>query len=202
MNIRYYWSKLLQKCRGKAVRGSVIDKTAAINSGSNIINSTLGRYSYCRYDCWIIETDIGNFCSISNNVRIGGPKHPIDWVSTSPVFHSGKNMLDVHFSNHDFNPYMRTTIGHDVWIGECAIIKAGITIGNGAVIGMGSVVTKDVPAYEIWAGNPARKIRDRFETNISTELLKSKWWEWSEDDLREKALLINDPKLFVRGNLE
>lgn len=152
MGFSYYWSKLTKRVQGKAIRGSRIDRSAYVNYGSNIVNSSMGRYSYCGYDCWIIEADIGNFCSISNNVRIGGPAHPIDWISTSPVFQRGKNVIKKHFSEHNFDPYRRTTIGNDVWIGENVMIKQGVTIGNGAIIGMGSIVTKNVPAYEIWGG--------------------------------------------------
>ena len=200
MNLEYYWSKLLLRIRGKSIRGSSIAKSSRINSGSNIVNSQIGKYSYCGYDCWIIDAEIGSFCSISNNVRIGGPAHPIDWVSTSPVFHNGNNMLRMNFSKHSFDPYKRTIIGNDVWIGECVLIKSGVKIGNGSVIGMGSVVTKDIGDYEIWAGNPARFIRNRFDKDISDRINKSQWWNESDEKMYEYSSRFNSPIDYLKEN--
>lgn len=200
MNFEYYWSKLLLRLRGKSIRGSSIAKSARVNSGSNIVNSQIGKYSYCGYDCWIIDAEIGAFCSISNNVRIGGPSHPVEWVSTSPVFQNGNNMLRKNFSNHSFDPYKHTTIGNDVWIGECVLIKSGVRIGNGSVVGMGSVVTKDIGDYEIWAGNPAKLIRKRFDKDVSDRLEKSQWWNESEDRLLVLAQRMNSPQDFILEN--
>ena len=198
MDFRYYWSKAMIRLRGKSVRGSEIDPRSKVNSGSNVVNSTIGRYTYCGYDCWIIEADIGAFCSVSNNVRIGGPAHPVTWVSSSPVFCKGKNLLNRHFAEHEFDPFTRTVIGNDVWIGECALIKAGVKIGNGAVIGMGSVVTKDVGDYEIWAGNPARLIRKRFDDAVIHRLTESKWWEQPDAWIEKYAPLFSSPEQFLK----
>ena len=112
MSVSYIWNKFCKKLLGKSIRKSKISKKAFINSGSNVFESSFGNYSYCGYDCWIINTEIGSFCSISNSVRIGGPSHPVDWVSTSPVFHSNKNVLKKYFENkNDFNPFKRTVLG-------------------------------------------------------------------------------------------
>ena len=197
MNIARVWSKAFLVLHGKSIRNSDISRQARINYGSNIVSSKIGRYTYCGYDCWIIAADIGAFCSISNEVKIGGPAHPIDWVSTSPLFHNGKNMFKKHFSKHKFEPYALTKIGNDVWIGEGAMIKAGIEIGSGAVIGMGSVVTKNVGAYEIWAGNPAKFIRKRFNDELIDALLKRAWWDKPEEKIREVAELFTDPQKYI-----
>lgn len=193
----YYWSKLVKRLQGKSVRGSSISKKAFVNYGSNIVNSSMGDYSYCGYDCWIIEAEIGKYCSISNQVHIGGPAHPINWVSTSPVFHEGRNVFGKHFSEHSFDAFVKTYIGNDVWIGECTLIKAGITIGNGAVVGMGSVVTKDIGDYEIWAGNPAKYIRKRFSDEIITKLQNIKWWEMEDDRLVHYSNAIQNVETFI-----
>ena len=198
MNIEYYWSKFVLMLHGRSVRGSRIDKRARINYGSNVVNSTMGRYSYCGYDSWIIEADIGSFCSISNNVRIGGPAHSVNWVSSSPVFCNGKNMFGKNFGDNRFEPFTRTTIGNDVWIGECAMIKAGVKIGNGAVIGMGSVVTKDVGDYEIWAGNPAKFIRKRFDDETIRQLTATKWWDKPDEWIEKNAANFPLPEKFIK----
>ena len=90
---------------------------------------------------------------------IGGGMHPMDWVSTSPAFYIGRDSVKAKFATHTREPVKKIIIGHDVWIGQYALIKQGITVGTGAVIGMGSVVTKDIPDYCVVVGNPARIIK-------------------------------------------
>jgi serine acetyltransferase len=98
-----------------------------------------------------------------------------------------------------FDYSKRTTIGNDVWIGDCALVKAGVTIGDGAVIGMGSVVTKDIPPYEIWAGNPARRIKVRFDPDTVARMLATKWWDLDDAAIEKKAKSMNDPKKFLES---
>ncbi|WP_281040324.1 MULTISPECIES: CatB-related O-acetyltransferase [unclassified Mesorhizobium] len=81
-------------------------------------------------------------------------------------------------------------VGHDVWIGARAIIMSGVTIGNGAVIGAGSVVTKDVPPYAIVAGSPARIIRYRFSPDVVDRIQASEWWTWSDERIRDQIKLL------------
>jgi len=145
---------------------------------------------------WICE--IGAFTSIADNVSIGRGEHPVDAVSTSPVFHSGRNILERHFATHPFNRGGRTFIGNDVWIGLGVIVKAGVTIGDGAVIGAGSVVTKDVPPYGIWAGTPAREIRKRFDEKTIMALLELRWWDWPEDRLAEMGDSFHKPEALLQ----
>ena len=152
------FNKILKKSRLVAITNSKINPMATIHSGSSFVNSSLGRYSYCGYDCSVINADVGAFCSIAGRVTIGGAMHPMHFVSTSPAFLSHKDSVKKKFAKFDYLPLFRTTIGSDVWIGEGAFIKAGINIGHGAVIGMGAVVTKDVPPYAIFAGNPVKLI--------------------------------------------
>ena len=92
----------------------------------------------------------------------------------------------------------RTVIGSDVWIGINSMIKSGVKIGHGSIIGMGSVVTKDVEPYTIVGGCPAKVIKKRFSDGIILELLQSKWWELKESDLKILAKHIKDPVIFLR----
>lgn len=197
MRILNYWAKLVLLIHGKSIRGSKIDRNAFVSSGSNIVNSRIGRYTYCGYNCWIIETKIGSFCSIANDVKIGGPTHPIDWGSTSPIFYSGKNKFKKHFSEHYYNPFMQTVIENDVWIGDNTLVKAGVTIANGSVVGMGSVVTKDIGPYEVWAGNPAKLIKKRFSDDDIALLLEKKWWDLSDTELNGFAERITDIRQII-----
>lgn len=195
--IKSIWSKFCLKVRGFSVRQSILSKPCKIGSGSNILAATIGKYSYCGYDCWIVYADIGAFCSIANNVRIGGASHPLSWVSTSPVFYDHKNVFRFCFANNPYEPYIRTYIGNDVWIGEGAIILSGLTIETGAVIGAGSVVTKDVGAYEVWAGNPARLIKKRTSDENIKSLLQSEWWLLDEQKLWSKSSKFNNIDIFL-----
>lgn len=170
-----------------ALNNCIIDKSSKVGPRTEMTSCKLGRYSYVGQQCFMVNTDIGGFCSIADRVTIGGASHPMDYVSTSPVFHDGKNVLNKNFSSHRIKDTKKTVIENDVWIGQGAFIKAGIKIHNGAVVGMGSVVTKDIPPYEIWAGNPARKIRDRFEDKTKKALMDLKWWEWPDDVLKQEA---------------
>ena len=119
------------------------------------------------------------------------------WVSTSQVFVKQKDSINKKFHPHDYHSYKNTYIGNDVWIGDHVLIKAGVNISDGAVIGMGSVVTKDVGPYEIWAGNPARMIRKRFDEDTVQKLLKTEWFNLNDDKIDKLAIEINNPASFI-----
>lgn len=198
MNIKYYFSKFMKKIQVSAIKSSTLHKTSKVASKSHLVRVSLGKYSYIGSECTVLNTDLGNFCSVADNTIIGGASHPIDWISTSPVFHEGKNILNKNFSTHKYNPSKKTKIGNDVWIGNNCLIKSGLEIADGAVIGMGSIVTKDVGPYEIWAGNPAKKIRSRFDKNTISKLEKIKWWDFTDNEISEVSVLINKPEEFLR----
>ncbi len=166
---------------------SKLDHTVAILSGTRIYWSTIGKYTYVSDQCWIINSAVGSFCSIAGKVIIGGGGHPLNFVSTSPVFYSRRNILKTCFSEVNFEEYRRTLIGNDVWIGSNAFIKGGVSIGHGAVIGAYSVVTKDIKPYSIVAGNPAKLIRMRFDDTTIEKLIKSEWWNYNNDILKRKS---------------
>ena len=118
----------------------------SILSGSNQI----GDYTYIGFNCIITQSTIGRYCSIANNVSIGIGEHKINRVSTSSLFYE--------------NPFETLTqgeciIGNDVWIGSNAVIRRGVKVGNGAIIGANSFVNKDVNDFEIVGGVPAKLIR-------------------------------------------
>lgn len=146
----------------------------------------------------MVNVDIGAFCSVADRVCIGGAGHPIERVSSSPVFHEGANVLSKNFQFFPYDHTPKTVIENDVWIGIGVIVKAGVTIHNGAVVGAGSVVTHDVPAYEIWAGNPAKKIRDRFDKDTMEKLKKTKWWSLPDTEIQEISKRFDDVKSFVK----
>lgn len=196
--LELYFFKLLKKLRFRAVIGSKIHRTAKIYSGCHIVDSEVGRYSDIGYDCRIYGTKIGAFCSFGTGIAIGGSGHTTDWVSTSTAFNLDQDRKRVKFAAHHFSARKQTSIGNDVWIGDGVLIKSGVSIGDGAVIGMGAVVTKDVPPYEIWGGNQARCIRKRFPEEVIAVLVRSRWWEWPENRLREYGPVMNSPDAFIK----
>ena len=197
MFIKYLLSKIINKINISSIKNCIIDKRSKICSGSNLVKVNLGKYSYIGNYCTIVSTKIGNFCSIADNCIIGGANHPISWASTSPVFLEGKCIIKKKFSNIKFEPYKRTNIGNDVWIGSNCLVKGGVSIADGAIIGMGSVVTKSVGPYEIWAGNPAKIIRKRFEDEMILKYLEVKWWLFDDDKLSKIGEFIIDSKTFL-----
>ncbi len=199
MTLSYLYAKFIRKyVVGKAIINSKIHKTASIASGTSVVNSTIDKYSYSSYDCFFVNCIIGKFCSIADNVYIGGAEHPISWVSTSPVFQNVKNSGPTkRFAKYDIDKVKTTIIGNDVWIGHGVSIKQGVKIGDGAVIATGAVVTKDVQPYSIVGGCPAKTIRFRFDNKTINRLLASEWWELSEDKLKKVAKFIKEPEVFL-----
>lgn len=179
------------------LQDSKVDKSSAICNGARFYRSELGKYSYIGPSSFVTNTHIGAFTSISGDCYIGGTSHPLNWVSTSSVFHKWENILHKNFARFEYNIFTETYIGNDVWIGEGCKIKAGVRISDGAVIGMGSIVTRDVGPYEIWAGNPARYIRKRMNEKQIKDMLNLQWWNWKDEKIYRCADLFNDPVRFL-----
>jgi virginiamycin A acetyltransferase len=143
---------------------------------------------------------IGKFCSIGSGVTIllGGEHRP-DWVTTYPFSVLFKKFDDFHGASTTKGDVV---IGNDVWIGMNVLILSSVTVGDGAVIGACSVVTRDVEPYAIVAGNPARLIRKRFDQAVINKLLEIKWWDWDAGRITENMplLLSNRINEFVEKN--
>ncbi|MGI2818003.1 type B chloramphenicol O-acetyltransferase [Vibrio fluvialis] len=134
---------------------------------------------------------IGAFCSIGSGavfMMAGNQGHRTDWISTFPFFY----MENEHFTDaaDGFVRSGDTVIGNDVWIGSEAMIMAGVTIGDGAIIASRAVVTKDVAPYEIVGSNPAKHIRFRFEPEQIEKLLEMQWWHWRDSQLKGAMKLL------------
>ena len=130
---------------------------------------------------------IGKFCSIACGAKflMNCANHTLQSLSTYtfPLFYEEWD-LDKDKLTDAWDNRGDTVIGNDVWIGYEAVIMAGVTIGDGAIIGARAVVTKDVPAYAIVGGIPAKLIRKRYSDNTIEALLKTQWWNWSKDRIR------------------
>ncbi|MBE6538717.1 MAG: CatB-related O-acetyltransferase [Ruminococcaceae bacterium] len=193
--ILHYPARLFNGISPRAtVIDSKVDKKAVIEHHANVRYSSVGRYTYVSARSSVIFAEVGSFCSIAAGVGIGGGAHDLTAVSTSPVFNKGRNIFGKNLGNIEFSPYKTIKIGNDVWIGNRALILQGITIGDGAVVGAGSVVTKDVEPYTIVAGNPARVIRRRFDDETIERLLKLEWWNMPDEELKKCGNLFGDPQ--------
>ena len=128
---------------------------------------------------------VGKYCSLSRGVCIYSRNHPYWNPSVSPLFYNSNFAKGV---KEDTVPYGKLSIGNDVWIGQYAVILPSCkNIGDGAVIGAGAVVTKDIPPYAVAAGNPARVIKYRFDQDTIDKLEEIKWWDWDLQELKEHA---------------
>jgi acetyltransferase-like isoleucine patch superfamily enzyme len=194
INLGYFWAKALKILNRPAMRDCNIDRRASVGSGSNLINVTMGKYSYMAKNNSMVNVQIGSFCSIASYCAIGSGGHLIEAVSTSPVFLEGRNALKEHFAEFKDVSDKPVVIGNDVWIGENVFIIAGVCIGDGAVIGAHSVVTHDIEPYAIVAGAPAKTIRLRFERETIEKLLEIRWWNWPDEKLKVDGKYFDKPE--------
>jgi phosphonate metabolism protein (transferase hexapeptide repeat family) len=149
---------------------------------------SMGDYSYVVNDSQITYTTIGKFCSIAAMTRINPGNHPMHRATQAHFTYRASAYFPGEPDEAEFFDWRRqhhVHIGHDVWIGHAAVVLPGRSIGTGAVIAAGAIVTKDVPAYTIVGGNPARSIRRRFPEAIADRLASLAWWNWDRGQLRE-----------------
>ena len=155
-----------------------IGNNVALNRRSYFNDSIIGSFSYAGSNTTMNYSEIGKFCSLARNVDIGGFDHDYHKVTTMPMFRF-KQLSEG--GNPSVGDKELCRIGNDVWIAAGTQILHKVSVGDGAVIGGGAVVTKDVPPYAIVAGVPARIIKFRFDEQTIEELLDIRWWDWPEN---------------------
>ena len=158
-----------------------------VGRGSRVLNSTFGDYAYCDRFADIANTDVGKFANIAAFTRIGPTDHP--WRNAAQ--HHFLYRSSYYFEDATDDPAFfahraarRITLGADCWIGHGAIIKPEVTLGVGAVVASGAVVTKDVAPFMIVAGVPAVPLKMRFPDAVAERLLALAWWDWDHTRLR------------------
>lgn len=204
----FFWRRWLRK-RGVKFSGDVrsLRKKSSLIVEQGVTISrvrmdfrllTVGAMTYIRSNSELFNISrIGRFCSIGNGVVLGQDKaaHPLHWVSTHPF----------QFTKSRFSytgAIEPVEIGHDVWIGREAMVMEGVKVGTGAVIAARSVVTRDVPAYAIVAGVPARIVRYRHPPEIVAGLLESSWWNMNLNTLLNLPLAQPDAFLLAYRGLD
>ncbi len=167
----------------------------------------VGAFTYFNHGAEVTHARIGRYGSIGQRVLIGPGEHRTDYVTTHPIAADASGgsagmagspayraacLTDARNARP---PKPQTVIGHDVWIGANAVVMQGVSVGVGAVIGAGAMVTRDVAAYEIVAGVPARRLRFRFEPELQQALLAARWWELDLSALAVRD--FSDPRGFL-----
>lgn len=174
-----------------------LEGDVVIGSNASINKCSIGKYSYVAAKTTINYCHIGKFCSIGHDVKIGLGIHPTKkFVSSSPAFYS-KNFHNSFVEEDIFTEFQLVEIGNDVWIGDRSLILGGVKIGDGAIIGAGAVVVKDVAPFSIVGGVPAKEIRKRFTDGQINFLLDFRWWDKDEKWLRSNAHLFRDMQIFM-----
>lgn len=162
-------------------------------------NSYIGDYSYMAINGHLRMVKVGKFCSIGPNLLAGYGVHPLDGVSTSPMFYSTMCQNGTTLSETDKIVEQKPiNIGNDVFIGANVTILDGVKIGDGAVIGAGSVVSKDIPPYAIAVGCPIKILRYRFPEDTINKLLELKWWNMREEKLPLVEQYFFDIEKFIK----
>lgn len=174
---------------GTAMTGSTLGRWVEIGDDCRLTDSEMADYSYCDRLCDIANTSVGKFANIASAVRIGATDHPLDRATLHHFMYRSSHYWDDAEDDEAWfaqRRARRTRIGHDTWIGHGAQVKPEVTVGDGAVVASGAVVTKDVPAYAVVAGVPARVIRLRQPPETAERLQRLAWWDWDHDTLRAR----------------
>ncbi len=166
-----------------------IGKCCEILGDTAVEYSEIGDYSYLASGCMVGDAKIGKFCAIAAQVRLGAPNHPMERPSQHrftycPEYYDASATRDHAFFRD--RRAARVVIGNDVWIGHAVIVLPGVTVGDGAVLAAGAVVTKDVAPYTIVGGVPAQQIRERFNRAIAAQLSRIAWWDWPAEMIFER----------------
>ena len=172
-----------------------------IQAHSVLNDVCFGDYSYCAGYNQIYYAQIAKFCSIASFVRINPGNHPAytrvaqnHFTYRSEMFGLGEDDATIFAWRKE----QSVKLGNDVWIGHNAVIMPGVTIGNGAVVGAGSVVTHDVEPYSVVVGVPAKKIKMRFGYDLIVKIERSKWWDWDHNTLKERLPAFRDLDIFTK----
>jgi acetyltransferase-like isoleucine patch superfamily enzyme len=168
---------------------------------------SMGAFSYSNSPL-PLGMKIGRYCALSWGIKVTGPRHPYEWVTISNITYDKfaanvRSFAEKNGYTKNYDPRVlekpMPVIGHDVWIGQNVTINRGVSIGNGAVVAAFSVVTKNIPPFEIWGGNPARKIKNRFEGQTRDLIMEVEWWnydfgQFQDLDLRNVEEFMNEIK--------
>ncbi|MBP0484443.1 chloramphenicol acetyltransferase [Sagittula salina] len=160
-----------------------------VGRGSRVAHATFGDYAYCDRYADIANATVGKFANIAAFSRIGATDHPLDTAACHHFLYRSDDYWDDADRDAAFFAHRRArraVIGNDTWIGAHALVKPEVTLGHGAVVAAGAVVTRDVAPYTIVAGTPARPLRRRQPEALADRLIALGWWNWPHALLRQR----------------
>lgn len=160
-----------------------------VGRGSRVAHASMGDYSYCDRYADIANAEIAKFSNIASFTRIGATDHPMTKASQHHFLYRSADYF--HDADHDeawfaHRRSRRAHIGHDTWLGHNSQVRPEVTVGHGAVVASGAIVTKDVDPYTIVAGVPAQPVRRRHSPDVADRLIALAWWDWTHDMLRAR----------------
>lgn len=174
---------------GTKLDNCILNKFSRSGKYNHLYYVDLGKHTYTGQDTVIMHTKIDSFTSISWGVTIGASEHDFNRLTSHTFLYNSYDKLNggkVYYDRFEKN----TVVGSDVWIGANSTILRGVTVGDGAVIGANTVVTKEVPPYAIMVGNPAKIIKYRFSQDIVERLLRIKWWDMDDEFINKNCDLF------------
>lgn len=176
------------------LKGSLSFERPAWVFAHRVKASSIGAFSYLNASgtSSVYRARLGRYVQIAESCIIGPPEHPMDWFSNHPFAFTRPDHMPAMYALEDFarlapdadsgpawaEGESETRLGHEAYVGAGSLVKRGVTIGDGAVIGARSVVTRDIPPYTVAVGSPARVVRDRFAAPLVERLLALQWWRY------------------------
>ena len=167
---------------------SSFTKYTQLKRGVKLNNSHIGKYTRIGLHSEVTNATVGNFSVIAMDTVVGAGAHPTNLMSPHLIFYK-KGAWQWHedwIGKIDFNENKPIHIGNDVWIGRRCIIMDGVTIGDGAFVAAGAIVTKDVPPFAIVGGIPAKVIKYRFPEEVIKKLMEIQWWNLPDEEITKR----------------
>ena len=180
-----------------------ISSNSRVYGPYHISDSKIDDYTYISMNSFISKANIGKFCSIGPNFLCGWGIHPVNAISTNPMFYSTAKQNGISLTQKNkIEERKEINIGNDVFIGANVTVLDGVTIGHGAVIGAGAVVNKDIPPYAIAVGCPIKIVKYRFDEETINRLVKLNWWDWSIEKLKKVEKSLFDVEGFLNNETQ